>query len=107
MRLRDLHANGAKLTALAAELTRARRGSELVEHVLRQEFRGGVLALELRQLVEIAVVQRLQHRLEHLVSAPDVDHDAVVVERLRDERHVDDEGRAMQRLRRPEHGAAE
>ena len=29
------------------------------------------------------------------------------VERLGDERHVDDEGRAMQRLRRPEHGAAE
>jgi hypothetical protein len=41
------------------------------------------------------------------VSAPDVDHDPVLVKRLRDERHVDDEGRAMQRLRRPEHGSAE
>ena len=41
------------------------------------------------------------------MGAADVDDDAVVVERLGDEGRVDDEGRAMQRLRRAEHGAAE
>ena len=70
-----------KLTALAAELARARRVAQLVEDVLRQEFGRRVVALELRHVVEIAVVQRLQHRLQHLVRAADVDHDAVLVER--------------------------
>ena len=64
-------------------------------------------ALELRHVVEIAVVQRREHRLQRLVRAADVDDDAVVVERLGDEGGVDHEGRAVQRLRRAEHGAAE
>ena len=41
------------------------------------------------------------------MGAADVDDDAVVIERFGDEGSVDDEGRAVQRLRRPEHGAAE
>ncbi len=38
---------------------------------------------------------------------PDIDDDAVGVERLGHERRVDDEGRSVQRLRRAKHGAAE
>ena len=48
-----------------------------------------------------------EHRLEHVVGAPDVDHDAVLVQPFGDERDRDREGRAVQRLRRAEHGAAE
>ena len=63
--------------------------------------------LQVRQIVEIAIVERRQHRLERFVRAPDVDDDAVDVERLGDECRVDDKGRAMQSLRRAEHGPAE
>ena len=41
------------------------------------------------------------------MRAADVDDDTVAIERLGDEGRIDDEGRAVQRLRRPEHGAAE
>ena len=41
------------------------------------------------------------------MRAADVDDDPVAVERFGDEGRVDDEGRAVQRLRRAEHGAAE
>ena len=41
------------------------------------------------------------------MRAADVDDDAVNIERLGDESRIDDEGRAVQRLRRPEYGAAE
>ena len=41
------------------------------------------------------------------MRAADIDHDAVGIERLGDEGRIDDEGRAMQRLRRAEHRAAE
>ena len=40
------------------------------------------------------------------MRAADVDHDAVAVERVGDERRIDHEGRAVQRLRRAEHRAA-
>ena len=62
--------------------------------------------LNSRHVVEILVVERLEHRLQHLVGAADVDHDAVVVERFGDKGRVDHEGRAVQRLRRAEHRAA-
>ena len=77
-----------------------------VEDVLGQKFGRGVDALELRHLVEILVVQRLEHFLQRIERAADVDHDAVAVERVGDERRVDHEGRAVQRLRRAEHRAA-
>ena len=38
---------------------------------------------------------------------PDIDNDAIGVERLGNERGVDHKGRAMQGLRRAEHGPAE
>ena len=40
------------------------------------------------------------------MRAADVDHDAVGIERVGDERRIDHEGRAVQRLRRAEHRAA-
>ena len=58
-------------------------------------------------VVEIAIVERREHRLERLMRAADIDDDAVGVERLRDERRIDNEGCAVQRLRRAEHGPAE
>ena len=64
-------------------------------------------ALEFGHFVEIAIVQRRHHRLERVMRAADVDDDTVVIERLGDEGRVDDKGRAVQRLRWPEHGAAE
>ncbi len=99
-------ADRLQLAAVAAELAVARGLREPIEDVLGQEFGRGVVALELRHVVEVAVVQRLQHRLQHLMRAADVDHDAVLVERLGDERRIDHEGRAVQRLRRAEHRAA-
>ena len=100
-------ADRLQLAAVAAELAGARRLGQAVEDVLGQEFGRGVGALELRHVVEIAVVQRLEHGLERLVRAADVDHDAVAVELIGDERGIDHEGRAVQRLRRAEHRAAE
>ena len=41
------------------------------------------------------------------MRAADIDDDAVGVERLGHERHVNDKGRAMQGLRRAKHRAAE
>ena len=40
------------------------------------------------------------------MGAADIDNDTVAVERLGGKGRVDNEGRAMQRLRRSEHGAA-
>ena len=75
--------------------------------MLGEKFGGGVAALEFGHVVEIAIVQRRQHGLQRVMRAADVDDDAVAIERLGDEGRVDHEGRAVQRLRRPEHGAAE
>ena len=66
-----------------------------------------LLPLNSGHLVEVAIVERRQHGLECVVCAADVDDDAVGVERLGNEGRVDDEGRAVQRLRRAEYGAAE
>ena len=71
---------------------------ELVEDPAGEPFGGGVDALELRNLVEVLVVDHLEGRLEHVDGAADIDHDAVGVEFLRHERDRDREGRAMQRL---------
>ena len=78
-----------------------------VENMLGQEFRRGVDALELRHLVEVAVIERRQHRLERIVRAANVDDNSVVIEGIRDEGCIDHEGRPVQRLRRPEDGALE
>ncbi len=60
------------------------------------------MAGEARQLVEIAVVQRLEDLVQHLQRQPDIDDDAVGAERLAEKGDVDHEGRAVQPLRRAE-----
>ena len=57
---RDGDADRLELAAGAAELARAGSLREPVEDVLGQEFGRGVDALELRQVVEVPVVQRLR-----------------------------------------------
>src|SRR5665213_1862067 len=78
---------------------------DAIDDVFGEEFGGGVDALELSNLVEVLVVQRLEYFLQHVMGAADVDHNAVGVELVGDERRIDHEGRAMQRLRWAEQGA--
>jgi hypothetical protein len=52
-----------------------------------QIFGRGVDAFELRQFVEIVVVERRQRCLEHVVGAGDIDDDAVRVEFVGEKRH--------------------
>ena len=65
-----------------------------------------LMPLNAGTLVEIAVVERRERGLEHLVGARDVDDDAVLVERLGQKCDADDEGRTMHFLGRAEHLAA-
>ena len=76
-------ADRLELAAVAAEIALAGVMREPVEDVFGQEFGRGVDALELRHLVEILVVQRLEHLLQRIKRAADVDHDAVGIERRR------------------------
>ena len=50
---------------------------EAIEHMLRQEFGGGVDALEFRDLVEVSIAERFQDRLQRLVRSTDIDDDSV------------------------------
>jgi len=71
--------------------------------MLGQKLRRGVAAGEFRHLVEIAVVERLQDRLEHRMQAADIDHDAVWSSASA-MKAASITKVAVQRLRRPEHG---
>ena len=106
MRLANTDADRAEFAAGAAEIALARMVRKAVEDVFGQKFGRGVLAFELRHVIEVLVVQRLEHFFQRFKCAADVDHDAVAVERIGDERGIDHEGRAVQRLRRAEHRAA-
>ena len=75
--------------------------------MLGEEFGRGVDAFEFRHVVEIAIIERRERRLERFVRPADIDDDAVGIERLGDEGRIDDKGRPMQGLRRAEHGPAE
>ena len=74
--------------------------------MLRQEFGGGVDALEFRDLVQVSIAERFQDRLQRLVRSTDIDDDSVRVEAIGNERGVHHEGRAVERLRRTKHIAA-
>src|SRR5664279_2379683 len=76
-------------------------------YMLGEKFGGGVGAFEFGKIVEILVVERRQRRLQRVERAADIDHDAVSIELVGDEGRIDDKGRAMQSLRRAEHGTAE
>jgi hypothetical protein len=66
-----------------------------------------VLVPELRQVVEIAILERVERSLQLLVRAADVDHDAVAVEAFGQKGCTHHEGRVMQRLRGPKNLATE
>ena len=83
-----------------AEIALAGMVREAVEDVFGQKFGGGVFVFERRHVIEVFVVQRLQHLFQRIKCAADIDHDAVAIERIGDERGIDHKGRAVQRLRR-------
>ncbi len=98
MRLRDGDPDRLQVPALPAELAVARSLGQPVVDVARQEFGRGVLAGKLGNGIEVLVVQRLEHCLQDLVGAADVDHDPIGVERIGHEGCIEDEGRAVQGL---------
>ena len=67
-----------------SELALSGRRSDGIEDVAAQELRRRVLSCKFRHVVEIAVVQRREHRLEDVVRAPDVDDDALLRQVLAD-----------------------
>ena len=107
MRFAERHLDRLERGTFLAE----RAGGDPIAHaladLLRQHLGRGVAAGELGQLVEIAVVERRQHALEQLAEQPDVDNDAVGVEFPPRQLQIDDEGGAVQPLRRAEHLALE
>src|SRR5215211_874795 len=62
---------------------RSGRLRQSVENMLGQEFRSGVAALELRHVVEIAVVEWHQHRLSALWARPMSTNNSTVIESTR------------------------
>ena len=82
-------------------------GREPVGDLARQHLGGGVEAGERLHLVEVAVGEVGQDRVQRLGGASDVEDDAVGVEVLPGERRVDDERRTVQRPGRAEHLAAQ
>ncbi len=56
--------------------------------------------LKAGDLVEIGVVDRLEHGRQRLGSAADIDHDIVLIERLAEKSDIDDESCAMRVLGR-------
>ena len=102
MQLRKRDADRLERARVAAKLASTSSLSQPIENVLGKKFGRGVGAFELRQIVKIAIVEGRQRRLERFVRTPDIDDDAVRVECFGEEGSVDDECRAMQRLRRAE-----
>jgi membrane glycosyltransferase len=103
----DRDANGLEFTTVAAELVRAGGRRQSIEHVSGQKFGCRIMAFELRRFVEVLVVERRKKRLQRLVRATDIDDNPIGAQAIGQEGGVDDEGRAMERLRRAEHFAAE
>jgi hypothetical protein len=80
---------------------------EAVGDDLGQELRRGVGVLEVRLVVEVAVVQRAHDGAEFLRGQTDVDDDVVVVQLGPAKRGVHQERRPVQALRGPEDLATE
>ena len=99
MRLRKRDADRLEGAAVAAKLASTSSLSQPIENMLGEKFGRGVGAFELRQIVKIAIVEGRQRCLERFVRAPDIDDDPVRIECFGEEGSVDDECRAMQRLR--------
>src|SRR5262249_40997039 len=107
MRFRKCNADSLEFTAVAPKRVGAGRIGELIENMLGQKLGRCIVAVELRQFVQIAIIQGLQCRLERFVCAPDIDDDAVGIERFSKESCIDDECRAVHRLRRTKDGSSE
>jgi hypothetical protein len=95
MRLGERDAYRLELAANTAERAGAGVFCQSLENMPGQKFGRGVVALEFRHVVEIAIIQRRHDGLERIVRAADVDDDAVGIERIGEEGRVDDEGRAV------------
>jgi hypothetical protein len=83
------------------------QGDEAFPDRARQELGGGVRGSEFRQLVEIAVAERLEHLAQRLRGEADVHHQPVAVEGGPAELRVHDVGRAVEPLRGAENRALE
>src|SRR5215475_15278255 len=70
-RFPDGDPDGSDVAPVAAEPAGAHRFGEALEHVPGEELGRGVDVLEFRKVVEILVVERCQHLLEHLERASD------------------------------------
>ena len=64
MRFRDGDADRLQLAAVPAKLSGARIFCESVEDMARKEFGRGVDSFEVRNVVEIFVIERLQDRFQ-------------------------------------------
>ena len=106
MRLVERDADAGNAVAAGTERAGTGGRRHRVEDVARKKLRRRLLAREGLDLVEIAVVQRRQNALQRRVGAADVDDDGVLCQAFSKEGHVDDEGRAVQPLRRPEEFSA-
>jgi hypothetical protein len=72
-----------------------------MEH-MSEKFGRGVVTLELRDFVQIAVVELSEQRLQELRGPTDVDDHTIRVELGTPELHVDNEGGAVKPLSRAE-----
>src|SRR6185369_13468197 len=105
VRLGERDAQGLELPSGTAELAGAGRLCQTVEDMFGQKFRRGVATLEFGHVVEIAVVEWRQDRLERIVCAADIDHNSIVVEALGDEGGIYHECGAVHALRWSENRA--
>ena len=73
--------------------------------MLGKEFGRCNAAFHLGQIIEVAIVEWSERFLEALHGPPDVHDNAIDVQALSNEGHVDYKRRSVQRLRGAEYGA--
>ena len=71
------HSDRIQIVGGPAEASFARGSRQMIENVFRQKLGRCVDAFESRQLIEILIVDRLEHGFENVVRAPDIDDDSV------------------------------
>jgi len=84
-----------QLAAVPAEPASARSFGKMIEDVPGQELGRGVHTAELRQLIQVLIVELLKHLLEHGMRAGDINDDSMRIEALRQKRDADDKRRTM------------
>jgi hypothetical protein len=73
-----------------------------VEDMMTEKFRGREHTSELRQRIEVLIVQGGQHRFQRIQRSANIDDDIEPGQRRAKERDVDDKGGSMLVLRRSE-----